>query len=120
MQSEFNQWLTQLSELAAQENIIVEAKYFDGLDYFFKAKLSPSDALPKYKDLVDRVLAIWASPLTKMWPNSSNVSSTSYHPSNQKLEVAFTSGTYQYSDVQLKYGKPYAHVILLDLSSQKI
>jgi len=58
MKTEFCQWLNDLSDLAEKENVIVEAKYFDGLDYFFKSGESPESALPLYKDLVLRIDAI--------------------------------------------------------------
>jgi hypothetical protein len=58
MKSPYCQWLTDLSELAKNENVIIEAKYHDGLDFFFQSSLSVQDALPRYKDLVRRVIAI--------------------------------------------------------------
>ena len=58
MKSPYCQWLTDLSELAKKENVIIEAKYHDGLDFFFQSKLSLQDALIRYKDLVKRIVAI--------------------------------------------------------------
>lgn len=59
MRSEFNQWLEDLSALAATQNVIIEAKYYDGLEYFFNgSKLTPEQALPQYIDLVKRCEAI--------------------------------------------------------------
>ena len=58
MMSDFQQWLTELSLLADQEFIVVEAKYYDGLEFLFKNNITPDQALPRYKDLVTRIISI--------------------------------------------------------------
>lgn len=55
MQSEFNKWLTELSEYAEQKGITIEAKYYDGLDYMYKSGLNVVAALPCYIDLIKRM-----------------------------------------------------------------
>lgn len=62
MRSEFQQWLYDLQELASKENIIIEAIYYDGLDYFFKAKFTLEESLKKYKELKRRCVAINSNP----------------------------------------------------------
>ena len=62
MKSEFCQWVTEVSKVAEVNNDVVEAKYYDGLDYFFKLRLQPDEAYRRYKDLVRRCFAIEADP----------------------------------------------------------
>lgn len=59
MKSDFQQWIDELQSEADKENITIEAKYFDGLDYFFKTKdLDLLTPLERYKDLKSRFEAI--------------------------------------------------------------
>ena len=58
MKSEYCQWLNDLADIAEPKGIIINARYHDGLDFFFLSKLTPKDTLPKYQNLVTRCEAI--------------------------------------------------------------
>lgn len=50
MKSEFCQWLNDMQEIADNDNIVVQARHFDVLDYYFKAHNSPQEAFADYKN----------------------------------------------------------------------
>jgi hypothetical protein len=58
MKSPFCQWLNDLSDLAEKDTVIIEAKYFDVLDFLFRTDTSIEKALKDYNDTVRRIKAI--------------------------------------------------------------
>jgi hypothetical protein len=48
MRSEFAEWLDQMQHVADTENIIVQARHVDLLDFFFRSKKSPTQAFEEY------------------------------------------------------------------------
>ena len=58
MRSEFAEWLDQMQHVADNENIIVQARHVDLLDFFFRSKKSPTQAFDKYKKFLVRWNAI--------------------------------------------------------------
>lgn len=58
MITEFAQYLTDMQKIADDSNIIVEARHFDVLDYYFKAKQSPLDAFKEYSKFRARIYAL--------------------------------------------------------------
>lgn len=70
MRSEFCQWLLEFQEVASKENIIVEARHFDVLEYYFTAKEGTLEqTLEEYKNFRKRWYAINGAEL----PVSSNL-----------------------------------------------
>ena len=49
MRSEFAEFLDQMQHIADNDSIIVQARHYDVLDYYFKLKYSPEDAYKQYK-----------------------------------------------------------------------
>lgn len=58
MRSKFCQWLIELSDLAEKEGITIEAKYIDALDWFYQSEMSIDSAFERYKQTVQRIIAI--------------------------------------------------------------
>lgn len=58
MRSEFCEFLDQMQHIADKENIVVWARHYDVLDYYFKSKMEPANALYMYKDFLRRWNAI--------------------------------------------------------------
>lgn len=59
MRSEFAEWLDQMQKEADKEKVIVAARHYDVLDYYFKVKLSPVEAFRRYnKEFLPRWNAI--------------------------------------------------------------
>lgn len=58
MISEFAQYLTDMQKIADDSNIIIEARHFDVLDYYFKAKQSPMEAFKEYCKFRIRIYAL--------------------------------------------------------------
>lgn len=54
MRSKFCNWCIQLQKIATKENIIVEARHFDMLDYFYKTGTTPEKTYPEYKEFRKR------------------------------------------------------------------
>ena len=58
MISEFAQYLTDMQKIADDSNIIIEARHFDVLDYYYKAKQSPLEAFKDYCKFRIRIYAL--------------------------------------------------------------
>ena len=58
MRSEFAEWLDQMQHVADNENIIVQARHVDLLDFFFRSKKSPMQAFEEYNKFLVRWNAI--------------------------------------------------------------
>ncbi len=50
MRSEFAEWLDQMQHVADKDNLIVQARHFDCLDYYFKVGKTPQQAFTEYKN----------------------------------------------------------------------
>jgi len=66
MRSEFCDYLYQMQEIADDSNIIVEARHYDVLDYYFKSKQSPMEAFKEYCKFRIRIYALEASTLPQI------------------------------------------------------
>lgn len=49
MRSQFAEWLDQMQHIADNDNIIVQARHYDVLDYYFQMKKSPQQGYDDYK-----------------------------------------------------------------------
>lgn len=59
MRSEFCEWLDQMQHVADADNIIIQARHYDILDYYFKTKKTPEQAFNDYsKNFLPRWNAI--------------------------------------------------------------
>lgn len=58
MRSPFAEWLDQMQHIADKEEIVVQARHYDLLDYQFKTNLTPLEAFKEYKKFLIRWNAI--------------------------------------------------------------
>lgn len=58
MRSEFAEFLDQMQHEADKEQITVQARHYDVLDYYFKIKKTPEEAFADYKKFLRRWNAI--------------------------------------------------------------
>jgi hypothetical protein len=58
MRSEFAEFLDQMQHVADTENVTVAARHCDVLEYYFKSKMTPTDAFKQYKKFLVRWNAI--------------------------------------------------------------
>jgi len=58
MISKFCQYLYDIQKIADDSNIIVEARHFDVLDYYFKSNHSPKEAFKAYCKFRKRIYAL--------------------------------------------------------------
>jgi len=54
MKSPFAEWLDKMQHIADKEEIIVQARHYDVLDYYFKSNETPEKALGDYKKFLVR------------------------------------------------------------------
>ena len=54
MRSEFAEWLDQMQHEADKENITVQARHIDLLDFYFKGKKTPAEAFKQYVAFLKR------------------------------------------------------------------
>lgn len=54
MRSPFAEWLDQMQHIADKENIVVQARHIDTLEFYFKDNLTPQDAFDMYKYFLKR------------------------------------------------------------------
>lgn len=50
MRSEFAEWLDQMQHIADKDNIVVQARHYDVLDYYFKSNKTPQQGYESYKN----------------------------------------------------------------------
>ena len=50
MRSKFAEWLDQMQHVADADDIVIAARHFDLLDYYFKTNKTPEDAYNDYKN----------------------------------------------------------------------
>lgn len=58
MITEFAQYLTDMQKIADDSDIIIEARHFDVLDFYFKSKQSPLEAFKEYCRFRVRIYAL--------------------------------------------------------------
>ena len=58
MRSEFAEFLDQMQHIADTENMVVQARHYDVLDYYFQMKETPEEAFKQYKKFLARWNAI--------------------------------------------------------------
>lgn len=54
MRSEFCEFLDQMQLIADKENIVVWARHYDVLDFYFKEGQNPHEAFSDYKEFLKR------------------------------------------------------------------
>ncbi len=58
MRSPFADWLDKMQHIADEESIVVQARHYDVLDYYFQKKDTPKEAYDSYKKFLIRWNAI--------------------------------------------------------------
>lgn len=125
MISEFSQYLTDIQKIANDSNIIIEARHFDVLDYYFKAKQSPMEAFKDYCKFRIRIYALEneamthtkvLTPLTEMsGDHFSMIFMQGFAPSFIKDKISDFKSLHGFHNDIATYGKFESHRLAIQL-----
>jgi len=126
MKSEFCQYLCDMQKIADGSNIIIEARHFDVLDYYFKAKKSAIEAFKDYCKFRSRIYALEEQelpttkelkPLTEMDGNHFKeiFYAEGFSPALIKEKVAILNSLFGFHKLISEFGRFESHRLAVEL-----